>query len=310
MDENWKVLWHSVQMPEIGELRGILHIPEHFWGNQEMKFPFGDRLYTCTLRCSREDGIRVFHVQPPAGMTTVDPDALTEIVQNMISGLTAQYRMLDDDAALDQIDYFNTTAGNLLRIYRMLYLYNELERGRTGNWSSGVFSVSIMVRTLFKEMRSILRSAAHLELEEEAEALFTEGDAAAFRNVILSAFLLCIRKPEQFQMGELRLFCDGAYACVDISVCAEHEERRDRNGQLSNFGSTDGERELIAAYSERFGAQVLFREEEDRSCCLIKTKLAEDRKCIDLHSGTDRGKDGFYDPISVMLSRFCFRRYF
>ncbi len=310
LDKNWKTVWRSGNLAQIDDLPKHLYLAEDCWDNLETKITLGEHVYDCSLRCSREDGIRVLQIHPPSEESALDIHALTEILQGMITNLTAHHRYLDDDAALDQLDYFNSAAGSILRIYRMIYLSRQIGQGKNGGWSGIPFSLRKTVQNLYKDMRSILRTAAHIEFHDAEEPLFIEGDPETFRNAVLAAFLLCIRKPEQFQTAELRLYRDGEDACLEIRVKAESEQRRDMDGQLHHFGTDRGERELIDVYSKAFGTQFLFLDEDGASCCRIRTKIADEPKFIALHSEPDRTAGGFYDDASVMLSRFCYRRYF
>ena len=310
LDADWNTVWRSVNLAQAEDLPKHLYIAEDCWDNVEAKATLGEHVCDCSLRCSREDGIRVLQIHPPTGESAVDVHALTDILQGMITNLTAHHRFLDDDAALDQLDYFNSAAGSILRIYRMIYLSRQIERGKNGEWSGIAFSLRKTMQVLHKDMRNILRKAAHIELTDAEELLFIEGDPDAFRNAVMAAFLLCIRKPEQFQMVKLRLYREGDDACLEIRVKAESEQRREMDGQLLHFGTDKGERELIAAYSQAFGTQFLFCDEDDSSCCRIRSRITDEPKIIALHSEVERSAGGFYDDASVMLSRFCYRRYF
>ena len=86
--------------------------------------------------------------------------------------------------------------------------------------------------------------------------------------------------------------------------------RRDMDGQLVHFGSDHGDRELIGVYSRVFGTQFLFEERDGSTSCHIRARLTGEPKVISLYSDAEKQGGGFYDTASVMLARFCYRRYF
>lgn len=308
VDEAWVPVW-STEETSIPDIQKRLFMRESDWQNTIRPFSYQDTLYECHIQCSYEDGLRVLRFQP-ALRGIYDFSMMTQIIQGMVSTCTALFQQMEDVSARDLRPYLNMLMMDILRVYRMLYLEREIERGSSGQWENASFGLLSVMRPLYEETRNLMRHFADVSFASDASALLVKGDLRAFRCAALSALLLCFRKPEYRQTICISLYSEEQNAIVLFRVTPDSRKRADQEGSIPDFGDLRPEQLLLDRYCGAFDIQTEFMEENDTVSCRMTIPLAKPETVIQFHSGAASAPGGFFDPVHVMLARIHFYDYF
>lgn len=307
-DENWDIVWNS-RDTIIPDPQRTLILTADWWENTIRPFTCGNALYHCYIHCSREDGLRVLRFQP-ALSGVFDFTVVTDIVQAMVSTCTALYHALDDDSARDCRPYLNTLMGNILRIYRMMFIEQQIRHGANQEWESVTLGIQSVLQPITDKVQGLMRQFARVQYECGEPIMYAKGDPKGFRAAILSAMLLCIRMPEMEQDIRITLHREEKHAILCFTASPESEPRRNMEEQCRNFGDISPERQLLDMYCDAFGIRSAFTDSEGTVTCRLEIPLCEPETVIQFRSSAVSGADGYFDPIAVMLARVCLRSYF
>lgn len=307
VNESWEVLW-STRADRIPELRQSMILPEDCWENVTRPFVQGDQLFHCYVRCSREDGLRVMQFQPALN-SSLDFAAITSIVQAMISTCTALYYDLDKHAARESRRYLNVLMADILRIYRMLYIELELQRGQDGQWDAAAFGLLSVIEPICKELQELIPFSS-VSLSCEEKGLFAHGDAKGFQAAAISALLLCFRESEQPQAIRISLHREETKAVLHFEVSYAKQKRLDLDSRRYDFGDILPEKSLLEQYCNAFEIVTAFESTESGTVCRMEIPLAKPDTLIQLCSTPGRVESGYFEPIPVMLARIRLREFF
>lgn len=308
VDEEWNIRWSS-RNETISELRERLLMQENSWENTIRPFTHEDILYDCYISSSREDGLHVLRFHPSLQGVS-DFAMMTAIIQAMISTCTAIFENLDEMTASDMRPYLNALVGDILRIYRILFLEQENKRCMDGKLKSEVFGLQSVLEPIAVKSRSLMRHFATVHFECVDTPLFAQGDLRSFGCAALSAFLLCFRKPEKTQDICISLQRVEQNAVLEFAVTAQERDRTDLKHTPPDFGNLHAEKLLLKQYCHASGIQTEFSETEDTVSCRMTVPLTERGNVVRLRAESLSGANGYFDPVLVMLARVHFRNYF
>lgn len=307
LNENWETLW-SWNMEPIDRLYKELGLRGDCWENVNRVIGIADGKYLCRLMCSPADGLRAAQFMPMGVSCGFEPTVLNEIVQGMESLCGALHRDLDDLELQDEFLLLNAFEGNILRIHRMNYIQQELERMRAGAWTTSVVNLKNVLIPTFYKANSLLRRVMHLELTCCDENLFVTGDLGALRTVILSVLLLTVKEPQYYNDITFDLSFEEQSAFLTITAKRMDERRNDLDVQTIHFGSSAPEQELVDRYCKQYDVQVLATGKGNTSTMRLELPLCKDSpRMIELHSPIQDGAPDFFDPVSAMVARIRYR---
>ena len=308
LDENWKVLWSS-DGTRSENLPVMLGIPRGSWENVTRPLVSGEKLYTCRLSCSAQDGLRIAELTPSA--QPMDLGQLTGHLQSMLTVCTALDADLDSMGIYDERDRLNALARNILRMYRAVFLRREIERGMDGAWGDEVFCLQTALSDSFGKLPGLLRDCAEISIEPGAGNQFVKGDVKGFECAALAGMLLCITAPEKMQRITIKACAKKEKAILEISVLPLEEERGDvREQGISGPCGTAADRELLELYCGTFGIELFFAAGSGAASCRMEIPAITETKGISLGAPCPGGADGFFDLVPVMMARFRARKRF
>ena len=303
LDENWNVVWSNTGK-SVTDLPERLGIARNTWTSCRNTIILDNIQWICRLDCSAEDGTRIA-VFSEAGKP-IRYNQIAETVQAMSLAISALNSELEDHEVRIDTSVLNSLSGNVMRIYRLSFFLRELERGRAGIWKREVFALHQVLEKLEDPMQSALHRDATFTMQLEPVRCFTIGDATAFGHTILAALMSCIRNPENRQDMQIQLRTEAEKAILEISAAPESEVRRGYQPMIPD----DLEHELIELYCRRYGIQLFFTVQKERSICRMEIPTIPDPHCIEVHSYNAAGNGGLFDPVSVVFSSFCRSYYF
>ena len=308
VNEGWESVW-SNRTTEIPDLRERLILPHDFWKNVVRPFVYCDLIYHCHVRCSCEDGLRVLQFQP-ALKGTFDFTTLSSLIQSMISACTVLYRELDEAGAIDLRPHLNSLVGDLLRIYRMMFMDMEFERGQRKDWETATFGLQAVIAPIYEECRNLMRHFACVDYECGEPAMFTRGDLRGFRCAVLSAMLMCIRQPALSQNIRISLHRENDHAALSFSVTPDIGKKRDSYIPAFDSENMLAEQYLLDQYCNAFDIRTEFSQTGDTVSCRMEIPLSAPAVNIQLNSSSGNADRGYFDLTPVMLARVHIRNYF
>lgn len=308
LDRDWHVLWSS-DGSQPGDLPAKLGLPYDCWSNVSRPFELDGTLYICRLDCSVQDGLRTATLtRSPQGM---DLGLLSGQIQSMLTVCTMIDTDLDSMGIYEERDRLNILAGNILRVYRAIFLRREIERGIGGMWSSDVFCLQTALTEAVGKLPNLLRDTAMVEMTLGEEKQFVRGDVNGFTCAVLAALLLCIHEPEMIQEIFVKVDVKKDKAVLELSVMPQHEKRRDVHEQsLSHPCGTAADQELLELYCQTFGIGLFFADTAERASCRLELPLCTETSAIQLGAPLQAGAGGFFDLVPVMMAGFRVRKRF
>ncbi len=309
LDENWETLW-SWNMKPLDGLYEKLGVREDSWENVNRVIGMEDGRYLCRLMCCAEEKLRAAQFMP-MGASGFEPAVINDIVQGMESLCNTLYEDLDRQNLNDERDLLNVVEGNILRIHRMNYIQQELERMRAGAWTPTVVNLQNFLLSSVQKMESLLRSAVEMELECCPDYLFVTGDADALRTMLFAAVVLTVKKPQYKGRVGFELSCEEQTAVLTITAEHTDELRSDLNVQTIHFGSLAPEQELVDRCCKQFDIRVLTAEQGNTSMMRFEMpRRKESSGPIVFNSPIMDGAPGFFEPVSAMMARIRYRNRF
>lgn len=311
MNLRWEILW-SNKPHSVDRLPELLNISPNHAANSTHIFTMDGIPHQCRILCNLQDGFRIAEIEPSSQpmrtVLTANSDTLTKAVQaisSACSALSASFHELDLDLQYEH-DYLNIIAGNCYSLYRTTFLQKEIDRLQNNCRRKEYFCVQHTMRTLYQQMRNILRRRIRMELECCEDMLFLNGDMDELVIAVLSAAILCIYGSAHVQKLTLSLErLEGGMAELKLTSEKTAEEIPPSSHYEQDEMCFEGEETLIQLFCQRHNGRWLYTASPDgqsRICSLQFRTEDTNRDSLTLHSSRDKQEDAFFSKYRIMLS--------
>ena len=310
LDDAWNVCWTNMSnAPD--NVRERLSLPYDHWKNVTYPVAFDNTMYQCHLMCVEAAGLRVLHFEPDSEEAE-NLQQLAEIVQGMYAGLAGIHSLVEENESDAMRSLLNAQMGRLMRLQRIVYLRKQMCRGMRSEWEHKAIDLRFVAEGLVQRMQNLFRQFSKVSFSCSEDYVFVNGDLPALQCSVTSAYLLCVRKPEQHQRIDIELKIDKDAQCAQLrfAVTEKKQMRQDLQGQVDGFGTLEAEKKMLDRYCQVYGGTAIFSQQNDSVSCIFRLPLARDTSMLYLNSDREIHEDTYFYPTDVMLSRIRYRSYF